>query len=125
MTKLKKPKKVRETRRQRLNQAQVNISREADYIIARAVERDTRVVKIGALVLFSTQTGDAWLLDTEDHLALCLVKEGERQHFHISETPMNFSIEWTANYQIEGEKFFVIEQSGRVRMILGYPTQEI
>jgi hypothetical protein len=35
---------------------------EVRYILRRAAEHDGRVVTIGQLVLFSTETGDAWLL---------------------------------------------------------------
>ena len=108
-----------------MSQEQINISREADYIVQRAQESDVRIVRLGALVLFSTQSGDAWLLDTEDELSLCLARSGKRQAFRIIESQTNFSIEWAANYRIEGERFVVIEQSGQVRTILGYPIRDI
>ena len=45
--------------------------------IARIVESAeagvTQVVGVGSLVLFSTETGDAWVLDWEDARALCLL----------------------------------------------------
>ncbi len=127
MEKHRKPKQAENTRTQRqlLSREQLSISREADYIIQRAQESDARIVSLGALVLFSTQSGDAWILDTEDELALCLTRLGERQPFRIIETQTNFSIEWTANYRIEDEGFVVIEQSGQIRTIFGYPTHEI
>ena len=36
---------------------------EVHYIQRRAADYDSRIVTIGQLVLFSTETGDAWLLD--------------------------------------------------------------
>ena len=42
---------------------------EVRYIQRRAAEHDERIVTVGQLVFFSTETGDAWLLDTLDHLA--------------------------------------------------------
>ena len=36
---------------------------EVRYILGRAAEHDGRVVTIGHIILFSTETGDAWLLD--------------------------------------------------------------
>ena len=39
------------------------LAEEIDYIQSRAAERDGRLVTVGPLVLFSTETGDAWLLD--------------------------------------------------------------
>lgn len=120
-----KPARSNQTQRQVLSQDQVSISREAEYIIRKAQGKDARIVRLGGLVLFSTQCGDAWLLDTEDELALCLARLGERQPFRIIETPTNFGIEWAANYRIEGERFIVIEQTGQERTIIGYPTHEI
>jgi hypothetical protein len=76
-------------------------------------------------IFFSTETGDAWMLDYKNGLALCLARVGEKQPFRIVETPEKFAIEWNVNYQIEGDKFVVIQKSGQVRTILGYPTEEI
>src|SRR6516162_5032814 len=42
---------------------------EVRYIQRRAAEHDSRIVTIAQLVLFSTQTGDTWLLDSTDRLA--------------------------------------------------------
>jgi len=127
MRKRKKSKQVKNARTQTqlLSQEQMSISREADHIIRRAQENDARIVRIGTLILFSTQSGDEWILDTEDMLALCLARLGEKQPYQIIETPTNFGIEWAGNYHIEGERFVVTESSGQVRTILGYPTQEI
>jgi hypothetical protein len=58
-------------------------------------------------------------------LALCLARDGQKQSFTIVETPANFGIEWSANYRIDGDMFIVIEQSGQVKSILGYPTREV
>ena len=73
---------------------EVSVNKEADYIVKKAQALDSRVVRLGGLVFFSTQTGDAWVLDPADKLALCLARDGERQRFSILETPTNFQIEW-------------------------------
>ncbi len=49
-----------------------SLTQEADYIVARAMAEDARVVSLGPLIFFSTATGDAWALDAEDNLALPL-----------------------------------------------------
>lgn len=83
-----------QTHRQVLTRGQISITREVDYIIQRTQDNDARVVMLGSLVLFSTDTGDAWILDPQDNLALCLARDGERQLFTITETAANFGIEW-------------------------------
>ena len=108
-----------------MDRSQVSIRREADYIVMRAQGNDSRVVGLNQLLLFSTSTGDAWMLDPEDGLALCLARDGEKQEYTIVETDMNFGIKWSAQYRIEGGSFIVYDESGPTRTILGYPTYEI
>lgn len=121
----KRKKRPPRDRRQILNQSQINITSEANYIIARAQAYETRLVSVGPLIFFSTETGDAWVLDPADNLALCLARDGERQAFTITETANQFAIDWQANYQIEGNQFIVFEKSGQTRTIIGYPLQEL
>ena len=52
---------------------------EVRYIQRRAANHDGRIVIIGQLVLFSTDTGDAWLLDRSDQLAARLARDGETE----------------------------------------------
>jgi hypothetical protein len=73
-------KKRRNVRSARVNVAQPNaMLREVDYIVRRARQCDTRVVSLDQLVCFSTATGDAWMLDPEDGLALQLAEAGAFQ----------------------------------------------
>jgi hypothetical protein len=102
-----------------------DIHREIDYITRRAQAEDSRIVTLGSLVLFSTRTRDAWLLDAEDHFAVCLCRGGEPQPVRIIDAPETFAIEWTASFAIEGAAFIVQERSGRVVLTHGYPTVEI
>ena len=90
-----------------------------------AQSEDSRIVTIGTLVLFSTRTRDAWLLDSVDGFALCLCRDGEVEPFSIIDYPDSFAIEWTADFLIDGAAFVVRERSGRVIEIHGYPTVEI
>ena len=65
------------TRQRQLSRKQVNIQDEVDYIISRAGECDARVVTLGPLVFFSTEAGDAWLLDPgEPHWAQRFRRQG-------------------------------------------------
>ena len=103
----------------------MHLLRELKYIIRRAQEGDGRVVRLGPLILFSTQTGDAWLLDTDDRLALCLARDCETRPYLVSENDRTFQIAWQASYEIVGDVFSVVSKDGRIRSIFGYPTAEI
>jgi hypothetical protein len=99
---------------------------EVRYIQRRAADHDGRIVTFGQLVLFSTETGDAWLLDSADRLAARLARDGESEPIHIEESDTTFAIGWKGRYRIEGPAFVYSDQdSGRVTTILGYPTGKL
>jgi hypothetical protein len=108
-----------------MTKVKINITGEANQIIRRAESRDPRVAAVGPLIFFSTDTGDAWMLDAEDGLALCLAQGGKKQLFTITETPTTFGVEWHTTYRIEDDRFLFVEPTGATRTVLGYPTKEI
>jgi hypothetical protein len=103
----------------------LGLHREIRYITQRAQAGDSRIVALGAFVLFSTHTRDAWLLDRDDGFAACLCRDGDPQPARIIEGPDRIAIEWTASFAIDGTAFVVEERSGRMTVIHGYPTAEI
>jgi len=68
------------------------VADEIDYIQSRAAEHDARCVSVGPLILFSTDTGDAWLLDPADQLASRLAREGVPESIYLEETDTKFAI---------------------------------
>src|ERR1700730_12359408 len=97
------------------------VADEVRYIQRRAADYDGRIVTIGQLVLFCTETGDAWLLDPADRLsarprrggglvlfstktgeacllapadrlAARLARDGENEPIHIEETDTTIAI---------------------------------
>ena len=102
------------------------LTEEIDYIQTRAADRDGRLVTVGPLVLFSTETGDAWLLDPSDHLAARLARDGGPEELYFEETDATFAIGWKGNYQIDSDAFVYIDSdTARVTTILGYPTRRL
>jgi hypothetical protein len=103
-----------------------HLAEEIRYIQRRAAEHDGRFVTLGSLALFSTDTGDAWLLDPEDHLAARLAKDGAPEDIYFEETETRFAIAWKGEYRINGDAFVYIDNdSGRAVTILGYPVYRI
>lgn len=62
------------------------------YITRPGGEHVRRVVIIGQLALFCAETGEAWTIDREDHLALGS-PEGDPEPFHLKETATSFAID--------------------------------
>jgi hypothetical protein len=99
---------------------------EVRYIQRQAAHQHGRIVTIGQLVLFSTQTGDAWLLDPVDRLAARLARDGQSEAVHLEETDTTFAIAWKGRYRIDGPAFIYSDRdTGRTTSILGYPTDKL
>ena len=95
-------------------------------IQGRAAEHDGRLVTLGPLVFFSTETGDAWMLDPSEQLAARLARSGDPELIDFRETDTNYAIGWTGTYRIDGGAFvYTDRKSGRVTAITGYPTAKI
>jgi hypothetical protein len=112
--------------KRRVDGKSLRLADEVRYIQRRAAGHDGRVVTIGQLFLFSTETGDAWLLDPADQLAARLARDGDPEPIHIEENDTSFAIGWKGRYRIEGPAFsYVDRDTGQVSTILGYPTQQL
>jgi len=99
---------------------------EIRYIQRRAAAHEGRFVTVGSLALFSTDTGDAWLLDPGDHSAARLARDGDPEEVYFEESATRFAIGWKGEYRIDGDAFVYLDRdSGRVIAILGYPIRRI
>jgi len=99
---------------------------EIRYIQQRAAAHDSCIVSIGQLVLFSSESGDAWMLDPSEHLAVRLARDGHPEPIHIEDTETTFTVAWTGEYGITGSAFLYTDRdSRRVTTLFGYPTQKL
>lgn len=100
-------------------------TKEAQRIQMRALGGETVVVRLGPVIFFCANQ-DAWMLDPEDGVARCLMRDGQKLAHGITETKQRFLVEWNADYRIEGEVFTWSERDGTtVQSALGYPTRLI
>jgi hypothetical protein len=95
------------------------------YTQRRAAQRQSRIVAIGQLVLFSTETGDA--LVTGSLRSTCRAPgPGWRSAIGGDRGDRYQLVAWKGRYRIDGPAFTYAEKGlGRVRTILGYPTRRI
>ena len=99
---------------------------EVRYIQRRAAEHDSRIVSIGQLVLFSSESGDAWMLDPCEHLAVRLASDGHPEPIYIEDTETTFTVAWTGQYGIVGPAFLYTDRhSKRVTTMFGHPIRKL
>ena len=111
---------------QRQTRESLHLATEVRTIQHRAAEHDGRIVSIGPLVFFSTNTGDAWMLEPADHLAVRLACGGDPLPVLIEETEARFAIGWQGHYHFDGDTFvYEDNESGRLTAIRGYPVKQI
>jgi hypothetical protein len=104
----------------------LRLADEIGRIQRRAAAHDGRIVSIAGLVLFSTETGDAWLLDPADQLAARLARDGDPEPINFKETDTTFAIGWKDHYRVKGATFVYADRdTGRITTILGYPTDKL
>ena len=110
----------------RLSRESLHLAKEVHSIQHRAAEHDGRIVRIGPLVFFSTDTGDAWMLEPADQLAARLAVGGDPLPVHIEESETSFAIGWQGRYQFDGDAFvYEDNESQRLLAIRGYPIQRL
>ena len=118
------PKTQRQSNPARRSQESLNLTNEVRSIRHRAAERDGRMVSIGPLVFFSTETGDAWVLEPAGQFATRLAMDGDSLPALIEETDTDYAIGWQGCYRIEGDTFIYEDRhSGRTTAIRGYPLK--
>ena len=78
------------------------------------------------LVMFASQQ-DAWLLDPDENLALCLVFHGQEQERNFEDTPREIRIGWDGTYALDGDNFVVNTEHPLIgsRVILCFPLNEL
>lgn len=110
----------------RQSRQSLHLAEEVRSIQHRAAEHDGRIITIAALVFFSTDTGDAWMLEPTDQFAARLAVAGDPLPVHFEETDTSFAIGWQGHYLIDGQKFIYEDSaSRRVVAIQGYPVQQL
>ena len=105
---------------------------ECEIILRAAREGIDKIIVTGQevlpvpLVLFASQ-GDAWLLDPDENLALCLMFHGQEMTRNFRDSARQIEIGWDGSYELDGDAFAVQTEHPAIgaRAILGYPLAEL
>jgi hypothetical protein len=109
-----------------------SLEAECEIILRAAREGIEKIIVTGRetmtvpLVLFASQ-GDAWLLDPDENMALCLRFAGQQQDRSFIDAADGIEIDWDGVFALDGESFLVTTEHPLIgtRVIVGYPLDEI
>lgn len=105
---------------------------ECEIILRAAHEGIDKIIVTGPeilpvpFVLFASQ-GDAWLLDPDENLALCLMFHGQAMERVFRDSARQIEIAWDGSFRLDGEGFAVQTEHPAIgtRVILGYPLDDL
>ena len=108
---------------QGLSRERFHLTAEIRLIQHRAAEHEGRIVGLGSLLLFSTDTGDAWILDPADQLAARLARDGDPLAVYVEESESKYAIGWQGHFRIDGDLFEYEDNDALHKVTIhGYPT---
>ncbi len=79
---------------------------------------------LGNFIFFSSESGEAWMLDHRDNLALRLADKYQILPYKIIETSKRFAVEWKERFQIKNEEF-IAKRDNKQSVFNDYPTKTI
>ena len=106
--------------------AQISLNGEVAKIQQAVIDGKSEVRTIGVFVLFSTDGGDAWLLELTEMDALLVAKGGKSIDVDIVESAETLEINWSHNFSVKNKQLVVTAYLDKKEDVLvGCPTHSI
>ena len=119
--KLQRNKKKKQAKQQD-NDRIVNTA--AESTAQAAIQGEATLNCLGSFIFFSTESGEAWMLDHRKSCALRLAENNEIATYTILETKERFQIEWKERFRIEGD-LFIASRQGKETAFHNYPIDAL
>ncbi len=104
----------------------ISLVHEIELIQKAAVEGKQKIKELGVFILFSTEEGDAWLLEITDSDGVQLVRGGLVLDVPIDESRETIEINWSHTFSLPNRAFEITSYADRsVQILADYPTREI
>lgn len=102
----------------------MNINEMVKDMINSAINGEEKIESLGNFIFFSTHSGEAWMLDHRESLALRLADGYEPLSYTIMETDKQFYVEWKEKFDIVDGTFIAIN-NGKQSMFFDYPVVKL
>jgi hypothetical protein len=105
---------------------QVSVRQEVARIQEAAARREAKIMHLGVFVLFSTEAGDAWLLELSDMDGVQVANQGEVIELEMEENAETIEINWSHRFVIKEGKFVATAYKDKSVITHGdYPVHSI
>ena len=109
-----------------VQKAQISLQNAINAIQESASKGIQKVHELGVFVFFSTNEGDAWLLEVTEMDALQVAANKEVLTVDLEENPETIEISWTHTFEIKNKQFVTTSyKDKKVEEITSYPTHPI
>ncbi|MDK9709303.1 MAG: hypothetical protein OEL83_19880 [Desulforhopalus sp.] len=116
---------LRALERRKSNQSSImNLNKKVAEYVVYAKNCIMKLERYGQFIMFSSLSGEAWLLDQRENLALRIADHSIPLQYRIEETKTKLFIEWTERYQISDGAFIAI-RGEKQSVFLDYPVSEL
>jgi hypothetical protein len=104
----------------------ISLAHEIDLIQKAAAEGKQKVKELGVFILFSTGSGDAWLLEISESDGVQLARGGVALDVPLDQQPETIEINWSHTFAFPNREFEITAYADRsVQTLTGYPAKEI
>ncbi len=120
--------KDQEARRQPSPQAalKLTLTGGVEDIQKDAVEKKTAIRELGVFFFYSTDKGDAWVMEMTDCDCVQVAKDGVALDIPIDENPETIEINWSHMYAIENKQLRITAYADKsVEFLTDAPTHEL
>ncbi len=104
----------------------ISLNMEVEKLQEKAAKKEKFVHALGVFILFSTESGDGWLLEITDMDAIQVATNGKKIEFEIDEHPDTIEINWPYQFTIKNKKFVTTAYAdNETRVWDDYPSHRI
>ncbi len=105
---------------------QVTLKNEIAKLQEVAAKKEKMIKPLGVFIMFSTDEGDAWLLEISEMDALQVAEKGEKIEIEMNENPETIEINWSHHFSIRKKQFITTAYADKKETIWpDYPAHSI
>lgn len=109
-----------------MEQLKISLLAEIEKVQQAAAEKKQTLRELGVFIFFSSEEGDAWLLEMTEQDLVQVAAEGNALEAPVDENPETIEINWSHSFQIRDRQMYLTSYEDKKETILeDAPTQQV